>query len=693
MLSLTASLKNKYIPIQYQIIERKEAKVFELHGEKIYDYFYWLKDDSKRKDRILKIEEYTLEKYINQNKPNNNWQKIRKLFNKSLDYELCYDVQYVNWFIFYKYLDFSKSIYQPIFKRVKSINDKHPHIVFDSNNIENGSVVEHEYSPDGKYCAFGIDEGKPHSCNITVVDVESGKPYGKRLHLRKLKKVAWSGDSRGFFVFYDPDESNCPCLYYHFIDEHIHDIFIAKIPRGEFHKVSFEVSNDKKYLILCNNQAVFIANIESLCETIELKPIFKLSPDVFYEYVGNEGEYFTFLTNDKAPKHHIIEIEIGSKNPDKHFEVIVAENLDNHGVLTSAFKYSAYLFLVYIENVQNTMYLFYLSKNMRRIEYKIQLENEQFLSMKIDKVGFFFETQSFKVQRTVYRIDFNQLQYRPPDAKTYSIVKPIIWKQPASNLGEIQLKIRQDSFISFDGISVPMTIIEKNTNDLKKPCLVFAYGGFGCAMLPFFKLFLLLFEEIFNGIIVVFHIRGGGDLGDDWLLKPWEAEKSFDDLIAGVEHLKGRKYANIIDANKIAYYGVSHGGLTGAVVMNRKRNLFRSVIIQNANLDLINDLPCKGCIWAKQYELYPVTLVVASKNDETVAMENSLKYVALRREMDGNNVFQTDKPTLLKTIHSGGHHYETAEKSEFIDTVFVELKFIAESMELQFDRKYYCDDS
>lgn len=59
--------------------------------------------------------------------------------------------------------------------------------------------------------------------------------------------------------------------------------------------------------------------------------------------------------------------------------------------------------------------------------------------------------------------------------------------------------------------------------------------------------------------IVIFHIRGGGELGDGWLLKPLEAENSFEDLIAGVEHLKGETYNKIIDPNKIAYYGVSHG--------------------------------------------------------------------------------------------------------------------------------------
>lgn len=133
-------------------------------------------------------------------------------------------------------------------------------------------------------------------------------------------------------------------------------------------------------------------------------------------------------------------------------------------------------------------------------------------------------------------------------------------------------------------------------------------------------------------------------------------------------------------------------------------------------MDLVNDLPHKGRIWAKQYgnlsnksdfecikryaplfhiqqptkseESYPTTLVVASRNDEVVSITNSMKYLAHRREKAENNDFQKDKPTLLKVINNGGHHYETAKKQEIIDAVFVKLQFLAESMELKFDTIY-----
>lgn len=87
-----------------------------------------------------------------------------------------------------------------IFRRVTSLTDSRPHVVFDSNTIL-GTVVEHNYSPNGKYCAFTIDEGEPNSFVITIINVDTGNPLGNNLHLKTLKKVVWSGDSEGFFIF------------------------------------------------------------------------------------------------------------------------------------------------------------------------------------------------------------------------------------------------------------------------------------------------------------------------------------------------------------------------------------------------------------------------------------------------------------------------------------------------------------
>lgn len=140
----------------------------------------------------------------------------------------------------------------------------------------------------------------------------------------------------------------------------------------------------------------------------------------------------------------------------------------------------------------------------QQIEYKIDLQDEQVVSSRPDRYGIFFETRSFKTPRKVYRIELNQLIYRQPiRAMTLSEIEPILWKESAvPNLNEIEITVQHDSFYSSDGIEVPMTIIQKKCDDVcEKPCLVYAYGGYGDCLLPRFDLYFLLFVELFNGVV------------------------------------------------------------------------------------------------------------------------------------------------------------------------------------------------
>lgn len=196
------------------------------------------------------------------------------------------------------------SLFRRIFKRVKSLNER-PRTVFDSHRII-GSFIEHEYSPNGEYCAFTVSAENLNTHKIIVVNVRTGQTLGNLLQIFNCKKIAWSEDSEGFFIYvnidaialnifslkkmffqYDPEGKRARHLYYHFVNEHRPDKLIAKIRKTEAHAVSFKVSNDYKYLILRDSRRLQIANIKSLEREIKFELIFKLSSEL--SYVSNQN--------------------------------------------------------------------------------------------------------------------------------------------------------------------------------------------------------------------------------------------------------------------------------------------------------------------------------------------------------------------------------------------------------------------
>ncbi len=142
------------------------------------------------------------------------------------------------------------------------------------------------------------------------------------------------------------------------------------------------------------------------------------------------------------------------------------------------------------------------SLEMKCIEFQIDVKDEQFLTSKIDKFGFYFETMSYESLSKIYKIDFVQLMNRPKFQNVYVQLKPMLKRQSTvANLSNVDFSIQHDSFYSFDGSNVPLTVIQKKNSDPNKPCLVFSYGGFNVPMLPQFKLIYLLFIELFNAVV------------------------------------------------------------------------------------------------------------------------------------------------------------------------------------------------
>ena len=230
---------------------------------------------------------------------------------------------------------------------------------------------------------------------------------------------------------------------------------------------------------------------------------------------------------------------------------------------------------------------------------------------------------------------------------------------------------------SHDGTKIPITLVYKKglVRDGNNPALMYGYGAYGGTIDPYFSSDLISLLD--RGFVwAIAHVRGGGDLGQEWYDqgKMLNKKNSFYDFIACGEHLINEKYTC---SEKFAIEGGSAGGLLMGAVINMRPRLFKAVLARVAWVDVLNDLFDKSLpgtpsehthignpedkqvyYYMKSYspydnvisQDYPAILTTCGLNDSRVFFWEPAKWVAkLRALKTGNNV------VLLQCDLSSGH--------------------------------------
>jgi oligopeptidase B len=220
--------------------------------------------------------------------------------------------------------------------------------------------------------------------------------------------------------------------------------------------------------------------------------------------------------------------------------------------------------------------------------------------------------------------------------------------------------------------------------------LLYGYGSYGASIPPGFATSRLALLD--RGVIfVIGHIRGGGELGEEWRQAGRMMNKmnTFTDFIACAETLIKNKYTS---KDRLVIQGGSAGGLLMGAVSNLRPDLFKAVVSQVPFVDVLNtmldaSLPLttsEYIEWGNPNEKaafdymktyspydniakkdYPAMLVKVSVNDSQVPYWEGTKLVAKLRTM------KTDKnPLLLKVNFGAGHGGASGRYDALHETAF-----------------------
>ena len=124
-----------------------------------------------------------------------------------------------------------------------------------------------------------------------------------------------------------------------------------------------------------------------------------------------------------------------------------------------------------------------------------------------------------------------------------------------------------------DGAKVPLSLIYKKglKRDGSAPLLLWAYGAYGITEDPAFIARWLPLLDL-GGVFALAHVRGGGELGEDWHLAGQKLTKSntWRDDIDCAEFLIRQRFTS---PNKLAIMGGSAGGITVGRFMTERPDL------------------------------------------------------------------------------------------------------------------------
>ena len=319
------------------------------------------------------------------------------------------------------------------------------------------------------------------------------------------------------------------------------------------------------------------------------------------------------------------------------------------------------------------------------------------------KVNFFYENDenakytefsvsSFYHPQLWYQISHENLKFKPVE----SVQVPY---------DPDDLETRYVKYKSKDGTEIPMYITCKKGLKLngKNPTLMYGYGGYGITVEPSFtqsQVLLLLYD----GVLAIPNIRGGGAEGSDWGLNGRRLKKqnAIDDFIAAAEYLIAENYTS---SNKLAISGGSHGAMLVGATITQRPELFRAAIAEAGPFDMLRKGEFTGGSSSTNIEEYgssglekdflnlksysplhnltkgveyPNVLLISGDNDDRVPPLHSYKFLASLQALGSRTSFYH----LYLTPGSG--HGGALTISDFTDKLLFEYYFLFEQLGIDF---------
>jgi len=642
----------------------KKPKTTNIHGTTLVDDFFWLREKTNPAVMAhLKAEDDYTNTVM---KPTAALQE--KLYNEMIGHikQTDTNVPY-RWGNYFYYTRTEEGKQYPIFCRKKGSLDAPEEVVIDENELAKGqkfmSIGTFVPSDDGNLLAYSTDNTGYRQYTLQVKDLRTGQLFPERIE--RVNGVAWANDNKTFFyVTEDAVTKRSDKFFRHVLGADKSDLVYEE--KDELFDIGVGRSLDKAVIFVGaeSKTSTEFRYIRANDPNGTLKVIIPRQPEHEYD-VDYRNDLFYIRTNKGAKNFRIVTAPVNDPS-EKNWKEFVAHRPEVKLDAISLFADHAVL-SEWEHGLQQLEVLDFKSNKRNRIKfpepvYSVGLTSNREFNTSVVRFGY----NSLVTPYSVFDYDMNT-------GKTTLLKETEV----PGGFSRSNYKSERVFATAADGTKIPISIVYRNGVKLdgSAPMLLYGYGSYGISIPPTFSSTRLSLLD--RGVIfAIGHIRGGGELGEEWRQAGRMMNKmnTFTDFIACAEALIKNKYTS---KDRLVIQGGSAGGLLMGVVSNMRPDLFKAVVSQVPFVDVLNtmldaSLPLttsEYIEWGNPNEKpafdymktyspydnvakqnYPAMLVKVSVNDSQVPYWEGTKLVAKLRAM------KTDSnPLLLKVNFGAGH--------------------------------------
>ncbi|MEM7354080.1 MAG: prolyl oligopeptidase family serine peptidase, partial [Acidobacteriota bacterium] len=425
-------------------------------------------------------------------------------------------------------------------------------------------------SQDGQLLAYEVREGGVDETSIRILDVETRQDLPDQLPEALYSGIVWTPDKTGLYYGRQDRQTGFRIFYHRLGSDPADDQEVFGQGFDPDFWISVDLSDSGRYLLFTvahgwSRTELFVQDLE------QGGPAQPLTGDLVANFFpAFAGDRLIVQTDWQAPTGRILAIDLEQPAPEAWSEIVPARDDAVQGFSLIGGE----VFVRSLHNVISRIERFGPDGEPRG---EVELPGPGSANTprgNWESSSAFYSFQSYTEPATIYRYDTTTGTSE-------------VWSRDSVPFDPAPYATRQVWYASKDGTQIPMFVVQRADLEpgVERPTLLYGYGGFNVSLTPRFSDLAALWIES-GGVYAVANLRGGGEFGDAWHRAGMLGNKQnvFDDFIAAAEWLIAE---GITQPDKLAIQGGSNGGLLVGAALTQRPELYRAVLCQFPDLDMV----------------------------------------------------------------------------------------------------------